>query len=622
MSSVWPKTPHGPAEKPRVRVMGDLSWHDRTDFDNADRGFVAALPAQVIKTATGKRVWDTGAYTFLEGECPDTVNPSLWRQGQLCAKQGLFAVTEGIYQVRGLDLSNLTVVEGDTGVIIIDPLISVETAAAGLGLYRAHRGERPVTAVIYTHSHADHFGGVAGVTDGSVPIIAPAGFMEHAVSENVYAGTAMTRRAVYMYGANLDPGPEGRVGAGLGLGTSEGTISLFPPTIDITHTGQEETIDGVRIVFQLTPGTEAPAEMNFLFPDHRALCLAENATHNLHNVLTLRGALVRDARIWSRYLNEAMMLFSDQAEVAFASHHWPTWGRDEVVRFLTEQRDLYAYLHDQTLRLLNQGHTGPEIAEMMELPPGLDGAWHARGYYGSVSHNVKAIYQRYLGWYDGNPSSLWQHPPVESAKRYAECFGGVAGLMEKARGYLEADDLRFAAQLLQHAVFAEPENQEAKELLAQAYERLGIGSENSTWRNFYLTGAQELRHGIKKTALDAGTGMAAALSVEQLFDTIAIRVDGLRAGGERLTIDWDFTDLKEHHRMQLSNGALSHWKDAIPDPGSNGADLTLTLTKPQLLGVMGGKGLEGIDVHGDSGVLSKLMSFMDDPDPNFAIVTP
>ena len=379
--------------------MNGLPFEDRADFEDADRGLIGSLDPGVVKDASGRVVWDNDAFAFLQEDCPETANPSLWRQSELCARQGLFEVAEGIYQVRGLDLSNMTIVEGDRGVVVIDPLISTETAAAALALYRRHRGDRPVTGVIYTHSHGDHFGGVRGVVTEEVPILAPAGFLEHAVEENVYAGGAMNRRAVYMYGAELDKTPEGQIGAGLGMTTSTGTVSLIPPTVDITHTGQQETVDGVLIEFQLTPGTEAPAEMNFLFPERRALCMAENATHNLHNLLTLRGALVRDPRIWARYLNEAIVLFGDRADVAFASHHWPTWGHDKIIRFLSEQRDLYAYLHDQSLRMLNQGYTGLEIAELIQLPPALERAWHARGYYGSVSHNVKAIYQRYMGWF-------------------------------------------------------------------------------------------------------------------------------------------------------------------------------------------------------------------------------
>ena len=370
----------------------------------------------MVRAADGRVVWESDSYAFLTGEAPTSVNPSLWRQSTLVAKQGLFEVVEGIYQVRGLDLSNMTIVEGDTGVIVIDPLISTETAAAALALYREHRGDRPVVAVIYTHSHVDHFGGVFGVATqddvdaGKVQVIAPEGFTEHAVEENVYAGTAMARRAGYMYGAALARGPQGQVGAGLGQTTSTGEIGLIVPTHDITETGQTHAVDGVEIEFQMAPGTEAPAEMHFYFPRYRALCMAENATHTLHNLLTLRGALVRDPHVWSKYLTEAIETFGARSDVAFASHHWPTWDRERVVSFLSTQRDLYAYLHDQTLRLLNQGFTGAEIAEIIELPPALTNSWSTHGYYGSVSHNVKAIYQRYMGWFDGNPAQAVAAP--------------------------------------------------------------------------------------------------------------------------------------------------------------------------------------------------------------------
>ncbi len=598
--------------------MSDLPFEDRTDFEDADRGFIAKLDPGVVTADDGRIVWDNEAYAFLAEDCPETANPSLWRQGQLCAKQGLYEVTEGIYQVRGLDLSNMTLVEGDRGVVVIDPLVSAETAAAALGLYREHRGDRPVTAVIYTHSHVDHFGGVEGVVTDEVPVVAPEGFMEHAVSENVYAGLAMSRRALYMYGAALEKGPTGNIGTGLGITNSTGSIGLIPPTRNVTHTGQEETLDGIRISFQLTPGTEAPAEMNFLFPEHRALCMAENATHNLHNILTLRGALVRDARVWSRYLQEAILLFVDRADVAFASHHWPTWGRERIVTWLSEQRDLYAYLHDQTLRLLNAGYTGIEIAEMLQMPPTIENAWHARGYYGSVSHNVKAIYQRYMGWFDGNPASLWELPPEESAARYVECLGGVDAVVERARAYVDAGDLRFASQLLKHAVFADPDHAEAKELLAATFERLGHGSENGPWRNFFLMGARELREGIVPVPIQVNEGMVAALSVEQLFDSIAIRVDGPRAWSEHLTIDWHLTDLGEHHRMTLSNGVLIHY----PDPGRGEVDLALTLTKPQLLGMLASGSAEDVVHEGDLGAIGRLMSVLEDQHPDFAIVTP
>ena len=589
------------------------------DYAAAQRGLIGTLDPDVVRAADGTVVWDNDGYAFLAGECPDTANPSLWRQSQMVAMQGLYEVVPGIYQVRGLDLSNLTLVEGDRGVIVIDPLISAECAAAALALYREHRGDRPVTGVIYTHSHVDHFGGVRGVTDGDVPILAPWGFLEHAVAENVYAGTAMARRSAYMYGAALPKGPDGQIGAGLGMTTSTGSVGLIPPTLDITETGQEETVDGVRMIFQLTPGTEAPSEMNFLFPDLGALCMAENACHTLHNVLTLRGALVRDPHIWARYLTEAISMFADRTEVVFASHHWPTWGQDEVLAFLSGQRDVYAYLHDQTLRLMNKGYTGAEIAEMLVLPDALDAQWHTRGYYGSVSHNIKAIYQRYMGWFDGNPASLWKHPPQEAAHRYVDCLGGIDTVVAKARQYADAGDLRFAAELLNHAVFAAPGHDEAKKLLATTYDKLGYGAENGTWRNFYLMGALELRHGAIPPSLSlASPDLIQALTVEQLFDSIAIRVNGPKAWDQALTIDWDFTDQSTRHRMTLSNGALIHWSD--PAPG--GADLALTLTKPQLLAMLAGKGLEGIQTKGDPGILQRLLGLLDTPDPGFAIVTP
>jgi len=603
------------------------SFEDTTDFDNADRGFLGAMVPAVVRAADGRVVWDNDAYDFLKGECPDTVNPSLWRQAQLCAKQGLFEVAEGIYQVRGLDLSNMTLVEGDRGVIVIDPLISTECAAAALALYREHRGERPVTGLIYTHSHGDHFGGARGVlpegSEAGVPVIAPSGFLEHAVSENVYAGNAMTRRAMFMYGDRLPKTPEGQVGAGLGMTTSTGTITLIPPTVDITRTGQEETVDGVRIVFQLTPGTEAPSEMNFLFPQRRALCLAENATHNMHNILTLRGAVVRDARIWSRYLDEAMEFFDGAYDVAFASHHWPTWGEDKVVELLSQQRDLYAYLHDQTLRMLNSGLTGPELAEEMQLPPALEQAWHARGYYGSLNHNTKAIYQRYLGWFDGNPAHLWEHPPVELAKRYVELAGGPEAALAKARGFVADGDLRFAATVLNHLVFADPDDTAAKEALAGVYETLGHGAENGTWRNFYLMAAVELREGPGTVLLDAANqGMVMALTTEMLIDSIAVRVDGPRAWDDSLTVDLALTDEGNRHRLTLQNGALTHRTVPLGTAPKTPAQCTLTLTKPQLLGVLAGKGLDGIDHDGDPAVLARLFSYVTDPDKSFSVVTP
>jgi alkyl sulfatase BDS1-like metallo-beta-lactamase superfamily hydrolase len=608
-----------------IRVDTDLDTDLDTDVDLADvtRGFVATLDPCVVTAADGTVVWDMRDYAYLDGDRPETVHPSLWRQARLVAEHGLFEVTAGIYQIRGFDLSNMTIVEGETGVIVVDPLISAEVAAAGLALYREHRGERPVTAVIYTHSHLDHFGGVRGVLPdghGPVPVLAPAGFLAEAASENVYAGTAMSRRGRYQSGAALPKSPTGQVSVGLGIASSSGSLGLLPPTVEITATGQELTLDGVRLVFQLTPGTEAPAEMNFFLPDHRALCMAENATHVLHNVLTLRGAQVRDARLWAHYINEAIELFAESSDVVFASHHWPTWGRERLVTYLSEQRDIYAYLHDQTLRMMNRGSTGSEIAEDLELPPALEQAWHVRGYYGSVSHNVKAIYQRYMGWFDGNPSSLWQHPPRAQATRYVELLGGVTATVAKGRSYAESGDLRFAAELLRHAVFADPEDPSARETLAEVYEQLGFGAENAIWRNFFLTGALELREGVAAPARSSlGSAVAAALTVEQLFTMIAVRIDGPRAAAEHLVIDWHFADEDRRIRTELSNGALI-LTESPRRPLK--ADLFLVLTRQQLLGLIAGRGVEGLEHTGDLGVLPRLFALLEAPDPAFAIVTP
>ncbi len=584
----------------------------------------------MVRDAEGKVVWDMGSYAFLEGEAPQTVNPSLWRQSLLLTKHGLFEVVPGIYQVRGFDLSVMTLVEGEQGVIVIDPLISVETAAAALALYREHRGQRVVSGVIYTHSHVDHYGGVKGVTtqedvdSGRVPVLAPEHFAEHAISENVYAATAMARRAGYMYGAALDRSPTGQVGAGLAQTTSTGTISLIHPTLEVRSTGQEEVIDGVRMVFQMTPNSEAPAEMHFYFPDFRALCLAENATHTMHNILTIRDAMVRDAQPWSDYLSETIDMFADVTDVAFASHHWPTWGCDEVRAYLSLQRDLYGYLHDQTLRMMNAGMVGSEIAEAMVLPPALEAAWHTRGYYGSVSHNVKAIYQRYMGWYDANPANLWQHPPVQRAVRYVAAMGGVDALLTAARGAFEAGDYRWAAELASHLVFAEPDHAPGKELLAATFEQLGFGAENGTWRCAYLSGAHELRHGSFGSPTAAlSADLLASLSPTQLFGAIAVRVNGPRAWNEHIEIDIDLAE-DGRYRLRLVNGVLTY----TTAKQAHAADVSLRMPRLALPALLVGAGSMseladlGIRVDGDADALWRLMSVLDAPDPDFAIVTP
>jgi alkyl sulfatase BDS1-like metallo-beta-lactamase superfamily hydrolase len=613
------------------------SFADRTDFESASRGFIAALEPCIVKAANGRVVWNNDAYHFMQDSCPPTANPKLWRQGQLNSIQGLFEVTPGIYQIRGLDLSNMTVVEGKQGIIVIDPLISNECAAAALNLYRTHRGDRPVTGLIYSHSHVDHFGGAQGVLrhsplgDYSIPIIAPEGFMEEATSENIYAGPSMRRRAAYMYGTNLPKSASGQIGCGLGMATSSGTNSLVPPNVLIRSTGEEMIVDGVRIVFQVVPGTEAPAEINFYFPERRALCIAECATHCLHNIITLRGALVRDAKAWSSYLDETLTLFGAKSTVLFAGHNWPTFGTDAISKLVAEQRDLYAYLHDQTVRMMNQGLTGIEIAEVLTLPPALQSAWHAQGYYGSVSHNVKGIYQRYMTWFDGDPAHLWQYPPAEEGRRYIACFGGVDALIQKAEFFTQEGDLRFACTLLGHGVAAQPEHQRARAALADVFERLGFGAENATWRNFYLSGALDLRSGrskAKRSTLTAMTTLNPLLSVEQWLEGLSVQIDGPRAAREKepFVIDVLVTDEGRRWRLSLSNGVLwyrSRPKDKGADTIKMAPGLSLMLSKAELLEVLRGdlallQRPGGKNIEGDERLLHRLVSLFSVVEPTSA----
>jgi alkyl sulfatase BDS1-like metallo-beta-lactamase superfamily hydrolase len=621
------KPPAPSIEAAHCELLSSLPFEDTTDFDDADRGFIAARDSSVIRAADGSVVWETDGYAFLEGEAPMTIHPGLWRQAQLTLKQGLYEVVEGIYQVRGLDISNMTLVEGETGVVVIDPLTTTETAAAAMALYREHRGgDRPVKAVIYTHSHVDHFGGVLGVITQEeveargIPVIAPEGFVEHAIAENVFAGTAMARRAGYMYGAALERGPAAQVCAGLGQNVPRGEVGLIVPTDYVSGTGERRTLDGVELEFQMAPGSEAPSEMHFFFPQFRALCMAENATHTLHNLVTLRGALVRDPHLWSQYLTEAIEAYGGRTDVVFASHHWPTWGQERAIGFIATQRDLYAYLHDQTLRLINQGHTGSEIAETFRLPPALDLAWNSHGYYGSVSHNVKAIYQRYMGWFDGNPGRLWAHPPAELAKRYVDAIGGLDRVVEVARTAFDAGDFRWAATLLDHAVFADPDSKDARELYADTLEQLAYGAENATWRNFFLSGATELRDGGfgTPTTTSAPTVMA-QLSPGQIFSAIAIQVNGPRAWDLDLSLDVTFTDLHTNYRVTLRNGVLVH----VERPADDTAAATLRLTKQRMIQLLGGDLTSpGIEVLADEATLPALLGVLDKPDPGFEIVLP
>ena len=526
---------------------------DPADLERVKRGFIASRTEPDILDEEGRVAIRTSAYDFLRDgrEAPDTVNPHLWRHAVLNAHHGLFEVASGVWQVRGYDISNITFIAGDTGWVVIDPLTSAVTAKASLDLVNEHVGFRPVTAVIYTHSHVDHFGGVLGVTSeddvasGKCVIVAPEGFMHETIGENIIAGPAMARRAVYQFGPLLPPGPQGHVDCGLGNSTPVSPPGLLAPTHDITFTGQEMVLDGVRVVFQLTPETEAPAEMNFFFPDFGWLCMAENCSHTMHNLVPIRGALVRNALNWSKYINEAMELFGDRTEVLFTSHNWPRWDRDDIREFLTLQRDLYRWIHDQAMRCANKGMTPLEIAEHLQLPSEFLAHEHTRGFYGDLVHNVKAVYQRYLSWYDGNPANLNRLSPSEVGKRYVDAFGGADALLDVAQRAFDDGDYRWVAELANHVVFADPSNKRARDLQADTLEQLGYQSESSTFRNAYLTGAQELRQGKPKLTRGVARArvMIRAMMIEQVFDTIAVRVMSEQVGGVNQAINWTFDDL-------------------------------------------------------------------------------
>ena len=563
------------------QVLDLLPFTDNADFDDARRGFIADLPTSSIANARGDTVIDLGAYDFLKADraAPQTVNPSLWRQSRLLAIRGLFKVVDGIYQVRNIDLANITFVRGRTGWIVIDPLTSVETAHAALELVNDKVERLPVSAVIYTHSHVDHFAGVRGVVDeadvrsGKVAVIAPAGFMEEAVSENIFAGTAMSRRASYMYGNLLPKNPQGNIGSGLGIATAAGEMTLIAPNQYVTTTGQTLSVDGVDTVFLMANGSEAPAEMLFYFPQYRALDLAEDATHTLHNLLTLRGAKVRDAGKWASYLSEVIALWGHEAVVSFGSHHWPQWGSTRIVDHLEKQRDLYRYINDQTLRMINRGKSMHEIAETFELPDSLSRTFANRGYYGNLKHDVRATYQLYQGWWDGDPAILDPMPPVDESKRYVALVG-VDKLLDGARQAFEAGDYRWSATLAHHVVFAEPGNRDARGIEANALEQLGYQAESGPVRNVYLTGAQELRDGVRKASVpnSSSPDVIRAMTTENFFDFLAIHLDGPRVGARRYAFNIAFPDIHERYWLTVSNGVLNYAK------GVEGKDVDASIT--------------------------------------------
>lgn len=617
-------------------VLHTLPFNDKQDFEDARRGFIAKPDTLTIKDDKGNLVWDLEQYkTYigLDKTAPDTVNPSLWRNAQLNMEYGLFKVTDKIYQIRGFDLSNITFIQGDKGWIVFDPLISPQTAKAALAFINQTLGERPVTAVVYSHSHVDHYGGAAGlfnspdeVKKNGVQIIAPEGFTEHAVSENVIAGNAMARRAVYMYGALLPRNAQGGVNGGLGQTVSAGVPSLLLPTRFITKSGEEVTLDGVRMIFQMTPGTEAPAEMNTWFPDSKALWMAENTTNTMHNILTLRGAQVRDALKWSSYLNETIETWGDQAQVKFQSHHWPRWGNASIVDYFKKQRDLYKYIHDQSVRLMNMGYTGEEISEKIALPPELNDFWPNRGYYGTLRHNSRAVYQRYMGWYSGNPSDLDNLPPEMVGPKYVEFMGGEQALLKKAKASFDKGEYRWVAEVLKHLVFANPNNQEGKLLLADALEQLGYQAESGPWRSVYLQGAYELRNGVPTAGgtVTASPDTIRAMSPSMLFDYLAVRINPEKAAGKKMVINMNFTDIGEQHTLSLENAVLNHTTHYAAKP-----DVTLTLSKQTLDDIQLGQGtLEQkiasgeIKVQGNQQTFSDFVGLLDKFNFWFNIVTP
>jgi alkyl sulfatase BDS1-like metallo-beta-lactamase superfamily hydrolase len=602
------------------------------DFERAGRGLVARHANGVIE-ANGSVVYDVNRYSFITAgsENPETVHPALWRQAQLNAIHGLFEVAPGVWQARGYDISNITFIAGDTGWIVVDPLTVEPTARACMELANANLGHRPVSAVIYTHSHADHFGGVLGVVtservaSGECRVIAPQGFLAETVGENVVAGPAMLRRAAFQFGPLLPPGERGHVDCGLGKAIPFWQSDLIAPTESVSQTGQELVVDGVRIIFQLTPGTEAPAEMNFYFPEHNWLCSAENCTATMHNLVPIRGALVRDALAWSKYISETIEMFGAQVEVQFASHNWPNWGNQEINSYLALQRDLYRWMHDQTMRYANHGLTATEIAEQLRLPDEFAQVAHTIGYYGDLVHNVKAVYQRYLSWYDGNPARLWQLPPVETAKRYVDLAGGAWPLLDKARAAFDSGDYRWVAELVAHLVFAEPSNEQGAELLADAFEQLGYQAQSATFRNAFLYGAQELRFGTLPSQRVPAGRFLEAMTVEQVVDSMAVRLKDDEVGGLAATVRLVVADRGEEWTVRLSNRTLG----AQAGAGGVEPDATLQLSSSTLFALVEGAasldelvGKGELTLTGQVEAIDAVFGHLDSFETFFPVVTP
>lgn len=624
--------PSQPTIASNAAVMTALPFADTEDFDFAGRQQLAPPEIPDIRTADGRLIRDFTGDAQFNGPAPATVNPSLWRNARLVNAAGLFEVKPGIWQVRGFDLANMTLIEGKTGWIVVDPLTTVETARAALALARRHLGNKRVSAIIYTHSHIDHFGGARGVVDeadvkaGRVPIYAPDGFMEAAISENVIAGNAMSRRAIPMFGTGLERGPDGIVSAGLGPVVTGGTYSLIPPTHIVDKDGDTAVIDGVEVEFQLTPGSEAPAEMNFYLPALRALCLAENANGAMHNVLTPRGAVVRDAKLWADYLTASQRRFGNRADVVFTSHFWPRWGGETIRRYIALHRDAYKYLHDQSVRMMNLGMNGNEIAEAITLPPALAQSWFNRPHYGSLKFNARAVYQRYMGHYDGNPAHLDPLPDVERGKHYVAAMGGAKKLLAAARKARAGGDERWAAELLSHLVMADPANTAAREMLASSFDQLAYRTETAPWRNIYLAGARELRAASPELPPQATTAdIAANTSLSDMLDLMAVRLSPDKAADIRLSLAIVFPDSGERQLVSVENSVLVH--ELLPDGELVAA--TMTLPKRAFLGILGGmlspadaRQSGALRIEGDEAVLRRFMDLFETPPRDFALALP
>jgi alkyl sulfatase BDS1-like metallo-beta-lactamase superfamily hydrolase len=623
-----------PASEATRRFLRDstaaLRWDDREDFELVERGFIGGIPGNKIFKADGRLSRDLDIAPLYAGPAPETVNPSLWRNAQLHARSGLFKVTDRVYQVRGVELANMTAIVGDAGYVLIDTLTTTEAARASLALIRSHLGDRPVTGVIYTHSHVDHFGGAAGVITADearqrgVPIVGPQGFTKEAISENVIAGPAMSRRASYAFGFLLSPGPSGQVSDGIGpsfqrQGVAPGTVSLVPPTVEITRTGQTMTIDGVDFEFQLTPNTEAPAEMTLYLPQFRVLDMAELANGSLHNILTLRGAQIRDAKAWADALTEAVRLFGSRTDTLMTSHFWPHWGQAKIIDFLSAQRDAYAYLHDQSVRMMNMGFTGPEIAEHLKLPETLASRWFNQGYYGTLSHNSKAVYQRYLGWYDGNPATLNALPPAEAGKRYVEAMGGPEAVVERGRKAIADGDYRWASELLSRVVFADPDNRAAQLALADSLEQQGYQTTSAMWRSVFLSGAAELRAGgPRRQNFDSIGSSVPSLPLASILDLLSVRLVPERALARSMTFDLVLDGGKEAEHVEIRNGVLIH-APITPAEARNG---TIALSRAQFVGaVTKAAGAEPLP-EAAAATLRAFMALFEAPAGGFGLVTP